>query len=354
MPDQAQGLRTLADQARRDIRVPAFPLAPHQTPFLEEQPFTTVPMLADVLTPVGVRNEAVAVTQRLFDLSMPAAVSSPYAPTAVTRQARVIAVTSGKGGVGKTNFSTNLSLTMAQSGQRVVVLDADLGLANLHVVLGVSPRYHLGHVMEGTISVLEALHDAPGGIQIIGGGSGLAELANLEAEKCEAFIASLSELDALADVIVIDTGAGLARNTLAFLNAVEEIIVVTTPEPTAFTDAYATIKVASIENPNARLMLVVNMAQSEAEGEAVANRLSLIVRQFLGVELEHLGTIPLDSSVGRAVRLQNPLMLSQPNSEAASAIRRITSQLGYHRTTHPSQGGVNGLMQKMRGFFSRR
>lgn len=354
MPDQAQGLRTLADQARRDTRVPTFSPGTHPTPFLEEHSSATMPTLADVLTPTGVSDEAIASMQRLSDLSTPAVVSSPYGQAAVARQARVIAVTSGKGGVGKTNFSTNIALTMAQSGQRVVVLDADLGLANLHVVLGVSPRYHLGHVMEGTISVREALHDAPGGIQIIGGGSGLAELANLEAEKCEAFIASLSELDSLADVIVIDTGAGLARNTLAFLNAVEEIIVVTTPEPTAFTDAYATIKVSSIENPTARLMLVVNMAQSEAEGEAVANRLGTIVRQFLGVELEHLGTIPLDSSVGRAVRLQHPLMLSQPNSEAASAIRRITSRLGYHRSTPTAQGGVNGLMQKMRGFFSRR
>ncbi len=354
MPDQAQGLRTLVDQARRDTRVPAFPSATNQTLFLEEQPAATVPMLADVLTPPGVREEAIAATQRLFALSTPAVVSSPYAPAAVSRRARVIAVTSGKGGVGKTNFSTSLSITMAQSGQRIVVLDADLGLANLHVVLGVSPRYHLEHVMEGTISIREALHDAPGGIQIIGGGSGIAELANLEVEKCEGFIASLSELDSLADVIVIDTGAGLARNTLAFLNAVEEIIVVTTPEPTAFTDAYATIKVSSIENPTARIMLVVNMAQSEAEGEAVANRMGVIVRQFLGIELEHLGTIPMDSSVGRAVRLQQPLMLSQPNSEAAQGIRRIASRLGYHRSTHSSQGGVNGLMQKMRGFFSRR
>ncbi len=354
MPDQAQGLRTLADQARRDTRVPTFLSVANQTASLDASPAANTLPLADVLTPVGIPNEAAVAAQRLFDLSTPAVVSSPYAPMAVTRHARVIAVTSGKGGVGKTNFSTNLSLTMAESGQRVVVLDADLGLANLHVVLGVSPRYHLEHVMQGEVTIREALHDAPGGIQIIGGGSGIAELANLEAERCEAFIASLSELDSLADVIVIDTGAGLARNTLAFLNAVEEIVVVTTPEPTAITDAYATIKVSSIENPNARLMLVVNMAQSEAEGEAVANRLGLIARQFLGVELEHLGTIPMDSSVGRAVRIQQPLMLSQPHSEAAQGIRRIASRLGYHRSTHSSQGGVNGLMQKMRGFFSRR
>lgn len=353
MSDQAQGLRTLADQARRDSRVSTLPSAPAITPVFEEQSVRTAPTLAEQLTADHLPAHAVA-AQRLFDLSTPAVVASPYASQTAVRQARVIAVTSGKGGVGKTNFSTNLAILMAQSGQRVVVLDADLGLANLHVVLGVSPRYHLEHVMEGEISVREALHDAPGGIQIIGGGSGIAELANLEAARCEAFIASLSELDALADVIVIDTGAGLARNTLAFLNAVEEIVVVTTPEPTAITDAYATIKISSIENPNARLMLVVNMAQSETEGEAVANRLGLIARQFLSVELEHLGTIVLDPSVGKAVRIQQPFVLSQPTTEATQSVRRIASRLGYHRSTHTTQGGVSGLMQRMRGFFSRR
>jgi flagellar biosynthesis protein FlhG len=353
MSDQAQGLRTLADQARRDNRISTRVSASDQTPVFEEQSVLTVSPGAPLLSADSLHGHALA-AQRLFDLSTPAVVASPYMSQATIRQARVIAVTSGKGGVGKTNFSTNLSILMAQSGQRVVVLDADLGLANLHVVLGVSPRYHLEHVMQGEITVRDALHEAPGGIQIIGGGSGIAELANLEAAKCEAFIASLSELDALADVIVIDTGAGLARNTLAFLNAVEEIIVVTTPEPTAITDAYATIKISSIENPNARLMLVVNMAQSESEGEAVANRLGLIARQFLGVELEHLGTIVLDPCVGKAVRIQQPFVLSQPHADATQSVQRIASRLGYHRSTHTTQGGVNGLMQRMRGFFSRR
>src|SRR5262249_55121322 len=143
----------------------------------------------------------------------------------------------------------------------------------------------------------------------------------------QTFVAGLKELDTLADVILIDTGAGLARNVMAFLCAVEEIIVLTTPEPTAITDAYATINVVSQENPTARLMLVVNMAQSENEAEAVANRLIMIARQFLHRDLDYLGYIPQDIAVCQAVRTQSPFVISHPHSAASRGVERIAEQL---------------------------
>lgn len=255
MSDQAQGLRALADQTRRDHIGPS--LSPNRVPEDAAVGGNATGGSA-TLSPAVSRDVAVADARLHSEAS-----SSAYRAATVAAppaRARVIAVTSGKGGVGKTNFSSNLSLVMARSGLRVIAVDADLGLANLHVVLGVMPRYHLEHVIRGERTLQETLHTAPGGLQIIAGGSGITELANLDVPRRDAFITGLSELDTLADVILLDTGAGLSHNVLAFLCAVEEVIIVTTPEPTAITDAYATIKVVSQQNPAARLMLVVNMA----------------------------------------------------------------------------------------------
>src|SRR5205823_2761179 len=151
------------------------------------------------------------------------------------------------------------------------------------------------------------------------------------------------ELDNLADVIVIDTGAGIARNVLAFLSAVEEVIVMTTPEPTAITDAYATIKIVAQENPSARLMLVVNMVNSSREGEAVGDRLVTVARQFLNLQLEYLGCIPSDPAVGRAVRTREPFVLSQPGCPASKSIGKITGKMGYRRRGETSPVGVNAF-----------
>jgi flagellar biosynthesis protein FlhG len=346
MSDQAQGLRALADQARRDQTTPSLadarPVADAAT-LRDTRPARTIEV-ASRPQPGIEAGVAVADTRLLAD---PTAPSAARAAKSGQKMARLIAVTSGKGGVGKTNFSTNLSLVLAQAGHRVIVLDADLGLANLHVVLGISPRYHLEHVMRGERTLKEILYPGPSGIQIIGGASGITELANLDERQRAHFVAGLEELDTLADVILIDTGAGLSRSVLAFLNAVDEIIVVTTPEPTAITDAYATIKVMSKENPNARLMMVVNMAQSEAEADSVATRIRSIARQFLNIQPEYLGHLPFDPTVGRAVRLQQPFALSFPNSPAARSVEHIAMRLGYRKPT----SGVGSFVERMTRFF---
>ena len=340
MSDQAQGLRTLADQARRD-----------QSDFVPG----TASVLADTLRSSG--EKAKERTPALPELAAVAdgyaVAGTGFAPTVAPpkKTARVIAVTSGKGGVGKTNFSTSLALVAARNGQRVIVLDADLGLANLHVVLGITPHYSMEHVLRGERTLRETLYPGPGGIHIIGGASGLSELANLEAAQREDFIFSLQELDTLADLIIIDTGAGLSRNVLAFLHAAEEILVVTTPEPTAITDAYATIKVVSRENPASRMRLVVNMAQNEKEAVAAANRIDTIARQFLRVEVEFLGWLPLDPAVQEAVRAQKPFVLLSPHSAAAQSVARIATRLGLCETVPQPSAGITGFLSRMTKFF---
>lgn len=294
MADQAQGLRVLADQARR--------------------------------------------THELEDTAL----------VSTRRAARTIAVTSGKGGVGKTNFTTNLALLLAQTGQSVIVLDADLGLANLHVVLGVSPKFHLEHVMRGEKTLAEILYPAANGIRIIAGGSGIAELANLTDAQRQRFIDGLGELDSMADVILIDTGAGLSHNVLGFVLASEEVIVITTPEPTAIADAYATIKVVCRENPEAHLRLVVNMATTDAEAQATADRLCLVSKQFLNADLDVLGFIPSDVSVPRAVKAQRPVALDNPNSPVTRAIMRIVETLGF-QTARPA--GISGFLNRVARYF---
>ncbi len=360
MFDQAQGLRDLAQQSRQ-----ATDDAPEASPKNHE-----ITLREEQVSPAASKSRffpprvahSIVDTRQLDASQLGYAVVSTQSPVSTPtglsetpkidrpKVARVIAVTSGKGGVGKTNFSTNLSLVLAKQGKRVIVVDADLGLANLHVVFGFTPERSLEHVLRGDCALKDILCMAPGGVQVIAGGSGIVDLANLTERQRDGFIAGLQELDTLADVIIIDTGAGLSRGVLAFLNAAEEIIVVTTPEPTSLTDAYATIKVVAHENPTAKQRLVVNMAQSEAEADAVAHKLTLIAQRFLGIAPEYLGFVPLDASVPRAVRAQQPFVIGQPHSEAAKAIEVIVERLGYKENeAHPT--GFTGFMNRMQRFF---
>jgi flagellar biosynthesis protein FlhG len=359
MQDQAQGLRALVNQARRDQHSPSIVLdarsadAPSSTSASAYSSFTTNG------TAVPVAHPAVQQTYTLDRGEVQAVVSAPRSneTRAEThtlpppKAARIIAVTSGKGGVGKTNFSTNLSVALSSTTLQVIVVDADLGLANLHVVCGVAPKYHLEHVMRGERSLRDILCPGPNGVQLIAGASGLAELANLDELRRTAFVENLYELDQLADVIVIDTGAGLSRNVMAFLCAVDEVIVVTTPEPTAITDAYATIKVLSQENPAVQLQLVVNMAQSSAEAGAVASRLKSIVQRFLQRDLHYLGFVPQDPAVSKAVRIQQPFVLAYPSCQAAQAIRKIAASFCNDVPIVAQQPGVGKLVERLQRYF---
>jgi len=262
-----------------------------------------------------------------------------------TRQ-RVIAVSSGKGGVGKTNLVANLGIALAKAGKKVLILDADLGLANIDVLLDITPRYNLQHLIAGEKSMSDILIEGPHEMKIVPGGSGISELANLSDEKREQLISGFVELEKEAEITLIDTGAGISRNILSFILAAGEAFVITTPEPTAITDAYGLVKVLSREDPDIDIKLLVNMVTGESEANEIAERIARVSKKFLNKHVDTFGHIVTDTSVGRAVRKQEPFILSYPNCEAAQCINRLTTKLDNEiPETYEGQG--------FRGFLSR-
>nr|HPO60647.1 AAA family ATPase [Exilispira sp.] len=216
------------------------------------------------------------------------------------QKTKIIAISSGKGGVGKTNFAVNLAIAYSKLGKKTIVMDADLGLANVNVILGVIPKFNLYHVIKNKKTMKEIVLDTPYGIKIIAGASGFSQLANLSDEQRDAFIQSLSELET-ADIIIIDTGAGVSNNVLSFILAADETIIITTPETTSITDAYGIIKSIYSLEKDIPIKLVINKCSSIMEGKKVADRIINISFQFLSIKVENLGYIMQDEIVEKAV-----------------------------------------------------
>lgn len=265
----------------------------------------------------------------------------------INSSCRIITVTSGKGGVGKTNLAANLAIAFAQAGRQTLIMDADLGLANVNVVLGLipPPRYNLSHVVEGKKKIEEIIADGPGGIRLIAGATGVTEVANLSQDEREGFISALSSLGDSTDCIIFDTGAGLSPNVLSFVLAADDILLVTTPEPTAIADAYGMIKAVCRHNIEANIKLVVNRVSSVVEGKRVADRVVNIAGQFLNIRVEVLGYILEDQLVIKSVRQQKPFFIAYPRSKATYGVSHIMAKL--IQAPEPSNG--NGLQ----GFFKR-
>ena len=242
------------------------------------------------------------------------------------KRTKTIAVTSGKGGVGKTSVAVSLSIALTRGGSSVTLLDADLGLANINVILGIIPKYNLYHVIKGQKKLKDIVIDVPEGIKIIAGASGFHQLANLENKQRISFIEAISEIDS-DDFMVIDTGAGVSQNVLSFVMAADEIIVVTTPEPTAITDAYGIIKSIASQSSDKVIKILVNRAQSVAEGKRVAQRVINIAGQFLNIKVDNLGFIFDDIYVPKSVRNQKPFIVSYPKSKASGCITMIAERL---------------------------
>jgi flagellar biosynthesis protein FlhG len=259
--------------------------------------------------------------------------ASPASRTAPTpaggrTATRIIAVSSGKGGVGKTNIAINLALAYAQTGKKVIVMDADLGLANVNVVLGVIPRYNLYHLIRKQKTLSEILVDTSYGIQIIAGASGFSKIANLTEEERRDFIAELAALSS-ADILIIDCAAGVSNNVISFIAAADDALIVTTPEPTAITDAYGIIKIIAteIDNLDLGLKLVVNRVKSVVEGKRVAERVINIAGQFLNLKVDYLGFVYDDPVVHTSVVRQKPFLILEPKSRAALCIRHLVGRL---------------------------
>ncbi len=272
--------------------------------------------------------------------------------SASEHRARVVAVTSGKGGVGKTNIAANLALALVQQGKRVILVDVDIGLANADVLLGVQPRVHLGHVLSGEVGPLEALTLTPGGLALLPGCTGMRQLSDLEPAEREFLIRSFQTLEAHADFIFLDTGAGISGNVVQFSAAADEIIVVTVPEPTAITDGYAVVKAISREKGCGRIRLVVNMASGAREALRVSERIRLVARRFLGIEVDHLGHVVLDDHVRLAVRRRRPLLLDSPQSPAAACTRKLAQKMIGEKSHSVAHGFFKRFASAISGIMS--
>lgn len=239
----------------------------------------------------------------------------------------VLAVTSGKGGVGKTNIAANLAVSAAADNQRVILLDADLGLGNLDVLMNIQARYNLSHVVSGKRTLGQITHVGPGGVEIICGGSGIETLANLSAFQRQRLLGEMECLQERSDLIVIDTGAGIHSTVVGFCLAADHTLVVTTPEPTAITDAYAMIKVLASKHYAGRISLLVNMAQSLAEGKKVYRQIADVANRFLNVPVYEAGVLCRDENLLQAVRRRELVVLAFPKADISRAFAAISNRL---------------------------
>ena len=257
-------------------------------------------------------------------------------------------MSSGKGGVGKTNMSINIAIAYAQLGKKVLVMDADLGLANVNVAMGIIPKYNLYHLIRQKKKMKDIIIDTDFGIQIVAGASGFSKIANLSDSERDHFIKEISNMDAV-DVIIIDTSAGVSTNVLDFIAAADDAVIVTTPEPTAITDAYGIIKIIAteIDNMNLGIKLIVNRVKSVTEGKKVAERVINIASQFLNLKVDYLGYVYDDPQVSQAILKQKPFMIVDSESKASVCIKHIVSRL--EKVEYKEGGGLKKFLSRLIG-----
>lgn len=267
--------------------------------------------------------------------------------------ARVITVTSGKGGVGKTSISVNLAIQLQKMGNRVVMLDADFGLANIEVMLGIRPKYNLADLIYKGKTIQEIITPGPLGVGFISGGSGIQELVNLSKDQIQAMIQKLCELDEIADVILVDTSAGISEAVLDFVSASSEVLLVVTPEPTSITDAYALLKTLDkkieFQNQCTMMRMISNRVDTASQGINLFHKLNTVVNEFLSIELEYLGAVPQDHYLSKAILTQNPLAIGYPNAPSSQAIFDLAVQINNKAGAVPSQGkkGISDFFSRL-------
>jgi len=258
------------------------------------------------------------------------------------RSLRVIAVTSGKGDVGKSSIIINLGIAFAQSGRKVLLIDGDLGLGNVDILMHETPQFTLHHVLEGKKTMDDVLLHSRYGVTVLPATSGVAEMASLSEEQRMRLVNAMDDLEADFDTVLVDTAAGIGSNALFFASAAQEVLVVVTPEPTSLADAYAMIKLLSLRCGVKRVGIVVNQTANSEEAHGIFQRLSTLATRFLPVMLELVGTVPLDSVVRSAVREQRPFTIEAPQAKASMAVQRLANSL-LMRPSRP--GATTGRVQ---------
>lgn len=259
--------------------------------------------------------------------------------------ARIITVTSGKGGVGKSSTAINIALQF-RNRAKSHYFDADFGLANIEVMFGIIPKYTLADLMFKGRDLKDIITEGPEGVMFVSGGSGIARLVNLDNEQIKRLVYKMAELEQMADVIVIDTGAGISKSVLEFVAASPEVILVTTPEPTSITDSYALLKALAMDEGfdknTTRINIVTNKVTSRSESINIYDKLSAVVKRFLFIDLEYLGEVPQDSAITKAIMKQKPVSITYPNSASAKAFVEISENLdsGEHKVPNQKKGVI--------------
>ncbi len=261
------------------------------------------------------------------------------------KQTRVIAITSGKGGVGKSNFALNFALSLVQQNKKVLIFDVDLGFANVDILLGRTNKESIATMIEKNLSIWDIIEEGPNGLLFISGGTGFNDLFQLDESKLNKFFSELSTIQGFVDYIILDTGAGLSYENLRFILAADDVILVTTPEPTSITDAYSIVKMVHSKNPNVHMKLIVNQCTSEQEGKKTAENFNKVTQQFLNKQIGILGLIPSDVNIPNAVKKQIPFLLAYPTCHASQAIQIVTSE--YLQLPVPYKLGIKGFLLKM-------
>ncbi|WP_158737709.1 MinD/ParA family protein [Alteribacillus sp. YIM 98480] len=271
----------------------------------------------------------------------------------IKRHTKVISVISGKGGVGKSNISLNFSLSLAEQGKKVLLFDLDIGMANLDILMGLMPSSHVVDVIEHDRSIWDIMEEGPCGIQLIAGGSGLTKVFEMTAAKQDRFSQQMALLDGCFDFIVFDMGAGASEDGLNFILASNETIIITTPEPTSITDAYAMLKYIHSKDPFLTSSILVNRTESNIEGKQTAENLQRVARRFLEKELSILGSVPYDKHVLKAVKQQSPFRLKYPASPAAKAIKACANSFIGKENLPEKKPAFRQFLTQMKGFLKR-
>lgn len=261
------------------------------------------------------------------------------------KKTRIIAITSGKGGVGKSNLAVNMAIAYAQLGKKVTLIDGDLGMANVNVLMNIVPQYNLMHVINKQKTMQEIVNETEFGIKFIAGANGFSKIANLTVDELDYFAKQFSMLGN-SDIIIIDTGAGIANNVLQFVAAADEVYVVTTPEPTAITDAYGIIKIITTElvDREMNLKLLVNRVHSADEGKRISDRIINIAGQFLNKKVDYIGFVYDDPVVQASVIRQKPFIIVNPTSKPAQCIKHIIGRI--EKSDVGSSEGVSSFLKK--------
>lgn len=268
------------------------------------------------------------------------------------KKTKVVSVVSGKGGVGKTNVSVNLAVGLSQLGKKVLIIDLDIGMANIDIITGVTARTSIVDMIEDKHSIFDIILEGPAGISFIAGGSGLAKIFQLDAIKFSYFVRQLEQLNYHYDYILFDLGAGITKDSLNFILASHEMIIVLTPEPTSVTDGYALVKTVNQHEQQLPMYMLVNSCENEDEGYETAMRFKRAAREFLAIDISIIGTLPFDRTVSQAVRAQVPFLLYKPTSKVSQAMNKLIYTYTGHTVTEKKS--FDTFVTKLTRLFSPR